>query len=63
MKTNTSVKILHFFRRSWLTQILRGPLRKEFLPKYFILGVLLNGSGPCLNQNYGELTEKIARFL
>ena len=47
MKTNISVKILYFFRRSWLTQILRGPLREEFLPKYFILGVLLNGSDPC----------------
>ena len=63
MKTNISVKILYFFRRSWLTQILRGPLREEFLPKHFILGVLLNGSDPCLNQNLGELTEQIARFL
>ena len=47
MKTNISVKILYFFRRSWLTQILRGPLREEFLPEYFILGVLLNESDPC----------------
>ena len=28
MKTN-SVKMLYFFRRSWLTQTLRGPLREE----------------------------------
>ena len=47
MKTNISVKILHFFRRSWLTQILKGPLRVEFLPEYFVLGVLLNGSDSC----------------
>ena len=47
MKTNISVKILYFFRRSWLTQILRGPLREEFSPDYFILEVLLNGSDSC----------------
>ena len=47
MKTNISVKIPDFFRRSWLTQILRGPLREEFLPEYFLLGVLVNGSDPC----------------
>ena len=47
LKTYISVKILYFFRRSWLTQILIGPLREEFLPENFILGVLLNGSGPC----------------
>ena len=47
MKTNISVKILYFFRRSWLTQILRGPLREEFSPEYFILEVLLNGSDSC----------------
>ena len=47
MKTNISVKILYFFRRSWLTQILREPLIEEFLPENFILGVLLNGSDPC----------------
>ena len=46
MKTNISMKILYFFRRSWLTQILRGPLREEFLPEYFIFAVLLNGSDP-----------------
>ena len=51
MKTSITVKILYFFRRLWLTQILRGPLREESLPKHFILGVLLNGSDPCLNQN------------
>ena len=47
MKTNIRVKILYFFRKSWLTQILRGLLREEFLPEYFILGVLLNESDPC----------------
>ena len=36
-----------FFCRSWLIQILRGVLTEEFLPEYFILGVLLNGSDPC----------------
>ena len=35
MKTNISVKILYFFRRSWLTQILRGPLREEFFTEIF----------------------------
>ena len=47
MKTNISVKMLYFFRRSWRTQILREPLREELLLEYFILGVLLNGSDPC----------------
>ena len=47
LKTNISVKILFFLYRSWLTQILRGPLREKTLPEYFILGVLLNGSDPC----------------
>ena len=47
MKTNINVKILYFFRRSGLTQILKGPLREQFLPEYFVLGVLLNGSDPC----------------
>ena len=47
MKTNMSVKILYLFRRSWLTQILRGALKQESLPEYFILGVLLNGSDLC----------------
>ena len=54
MKTNISVKILYFFRRSWLIQILRGPLR-EFLPEYFNLGVLLNGSDPCLESKLREI--------
>ena len=49
MKTNISVKILHRFRRSWLTQTLRGPLREEFLPEYFIPGVLLKGSDLCFD--------------
>ena len=47
MKTNISVKILYFFRISWFTQSLTGPLREECLPEYFILGVLINGSDPC----------------
>ena len=63
MKTNISVKIPDFFRRSWLTQILTGLLREEFLPEYFIPGVLLNGSDPCFGSKLRELTEQIAHFL
>ena len=62
MKTNISMKILYFFCRSRLTQILKGPLREEFLLEYFILGVLLNGSDPCFESKLRG-TEQIARFL
>ena len=49
MKTNISVKILYFFRRSWLIQTLRGRSREEFLPEYFIPGVLLKRSDLCFD--------------